>query len=225
VQPLPQRPALIVQVYERLVEAIAEGSLPAGEAVTQESLAERLGVSRQPISHALVLLRQEGLLVERGRRGLQVAPLDPDHIRDLYQVRTALDGIAAESAAARSHRFTDSERRTAQTALQAKLRAAELGERAALIAADVTFHDCLNRLSGNPVIVDIASRQWPHFRRAMGAALTDCALAQRFWQEHAAILEAVLAGLEEQARTLAEAHAKRAGAETWRRLREAQQAA
>lgn len=224
-QPLAQRPVLIEQVHERLVEAIADGSLTAGEAVTQESLAERLGVSRQPVSHALVLLRQEGLLVERGRRGLQVAPLDPDHIRDLYRVRSALDGVAAASAAARSQRLTGVERRAAEATLQEGLRAVQSGERAALIAADVAFHDCLNRLSGNPVIVDIASRQWPHFRRAMGAALSDPALAQRFWQEHAAILEAVLAGDEGNARSLAEAHATRAGAETWRRLREAQEAA
>lgn len=224
-QPLSQRPALVEQVYERLVEAIADGSLLPGEAVTQESLAERLGVSRQPVSHALVLLRQEGLLVERGRRGLQVAPLDPDHIRDLYQVRSALDGLAAASAAARSSHLGKAERRAAETALEQGLLAVERGERAALIAADVAFHDQLNQLSGNPVIVEIAARQWPHFRRAMGAALKDPTLAERFWQEHEAILQAVFAGEEEGARRLAEAHARRAGAETWRRLREAQEAA
>lgn len=224
-QPLPQRPALVEQVYERLVEAVADGSLAAGASVTQESLAERLGVSRQPVSHALVLLRQEGLLVERGRRGLQVAPLDPDHIRDLYQVRSALDGTAAATAAARSKSMARAERSAAAERLQQGHRALERGDRAALIAADVAFHDQLNQLSGNRVIVDIAARQWPHFRRAMGAALVDPVLAQRFWQEHEAILDAVLAGEGERARALAEAHATRAGAETWRRLQEAQKAA
>lgn len=218
-EPLTARPALVDQVYERLVEAIADGRLAAGEAVTQESLAERLGVSRQPISHALALLRQCGLLVERGRRGLQVAPLDPDHIRDLYQVRVALDGSAAQLAAERINASSSQTRAAAQEALKRGTLAAQRGERAALIAADVAFHDSLNRLSSNGVIVDIAEQQWPHFRRAMGAALSDMTLAARYWREHAAILEAVLAGEAGRARDLAERHAARAGEETTKRLR------
>lgn len=220
-EPLSPKPVLIEQVYERLVEAIAEGQLAPGEAVAQEKLAERLGVSRQPVSHALALLRQVGLLVERGRRGLQVAPLDPDHIRDLYQVRVALDGTAAQLAARRASRAPAAEREAAQAALRQGRAALESGERGALIAADVAFHHALNRLSGNAVIVEIAERQWPHFRRAMGAALADPAVAARFWEEHSAILEAVLAGSGAQAKSLAELHAARAGTETWQRLREA----
>lgn len=224
-QPLSPKPVLIAQVYERLVEAIAEGQLAPGEAVAQEKVAERLGVSRQPVSHALALLRQIGLLVERGRRGLQVAPLDPDHIRDLYQVRVALDGTAAQLAARRASRAPAVEREALQQTLRDGFAAVESGERGALIAADVAFHSALNRLSGNAVIGEIAERQWPHFRRAMGAALAEPAVAARYWQEHAAILEAVLAGSGTQAKSLAELHAARAGAETWQRLREAARAA
>ena len=54
-------------------DAIAEGVLAPGERLTQEQVAARLNVSRQPVSHALQLLKRQGLAVERGRRGLSVA--------------------------------------------------------------------------------------------------------------------------------------------------------
>ena len=102
IQPVAGQPALIDQVHDRLVAAIADGTLAPGERLTQETVAERLGVSRQPVSHALQLLRRRGLAVESGKRGLVVAPLDPVRLRSLYQVRAALDGLAAGLAASRS---------------------------------------------------------------------------------------------------------------------------
>ena len=85
-KPIATQPVLIDQVYERLVESIADGSLLPGSRIRQEELAERLGVSRQPVSHALQLLKHQGLLIESGKRGLTVAPLDAGRIVDLYQV-------------------------------------------------------------------------------------------------------------------------------------------
>src|SRR5438445_3541859 len=100
-QPLDPKPALIDRVYERLVEAIADGTLAPGRRIRQEELGRMLGVSRQPISHALQLLKQQKLVEERGGRGLTVCMVDPAGIRELYQVRTALDALAARLAAER----------------------------------------------------------------------------------------------------------------------------
>ena len=95
-------PNLIDQVHVRMVDAIAEGVLAPGERLTQEEVAERLNVSRQPVSHALQLLKRQGLAVEHGRRGLSVAPIDPERMRDLYQLRAVIDGLACRLAAERS---------------------------------------------------------------------------------------------------------------------------
>jgi DNA-binding GntR family transcriptional regulator len=94
-QRLDLQPALIDRAYERLVEAIANGTLAPGQRIRQEELGRVLGVSRQPISHALQLLKQQKLVVENGRRGLIVSEIDPSRVRDLYQVRSALDAMAA----------------------------------------------------------------------------------------------------------------------------------
>src|SRR5262245_66036194 len=96
-----QASSLIDQVYKRLLEAINDHSLPPGSRIRQGELADRLRVSRQPISHALHLLHRQGLVVEAGRKGFRVTPVDPDHIRRLYEVRGALDGLAARLAASR----------------------------------------------------------------------------------------------------------------------------
>ncbi len=73
--PLDPLPNLIDQVYARILEAITDRSLPPGHRIRQNELAERLGVSRQPVSHALHLLHRQGLVAESGRRGFEVTRL------------------------------------------------------------------------------------------------------------------------------------------------------
>ena len=68
-QPLDPQPALIDRAYERLVGAIADGTLAPGRRIRQEELGRMLGVSRQPVGHALQLLKQQRLVEENGRRG------------------------------------------------------------------------------------------------------------------------------------------------------------
>src|ERR1044072_4132249 len=100
-EPVAAPSALIDQVYGRLVKPSADETLPPGKRLTQEEIALRLGVSRQPVSHALQILRRRGLVEERGKRGLVVAPLDAKKLRGLYQVRAALEELAASLAAPR----------------------------------------------------------------------------------------------------------------------------
>ena len=174
-QPLDSQPALIQRAYERLVEAIADGTLAPGQRIRQEELGRMLGVSRQPISHALQLLKQQRLVEESGRRGLIVSMIDAVAIRELYQVRTALDALAARLAAERiADRVIElSQRRAAQRALAEGLKLRPDAPVLAFIQADVAFHTALYRLSGNRAIEDTVAAQWPHFKRSMGIVLDD----------------------------------------------------
>ncbi len=217
---LTASPDLIDQVHDRLLAAIVDGTLAPGARVTQESVAARLGVSRQPVSHALQLLKRRGLLIEHGKRGLIVAPLEAQRIRDLYQVRESLEALAAELAARRAAagKLTDRERRTA---LEALARGANLGEDATiveLVEADVAFHSALHVMSGNSAISETIADQWPHFMRSMGSVLTEPSIRQRVWSEHARILAAVLDGNADKAATLMRHHVAGAGEDTARRI-------
>ena len=205
-------PALIDQVHDQLVAAIASGDLAPGQRLTQENVAALLGVSRQPVSHALQILKRRGLLIEHGKRGLAVAPLDRNRIKQLYQVREVLDGLAARLAAERCRdgRADADDIAALKQALSDGTALAQSTKVKQLVLADVAFHACLHRLSDNPEIVHTVAEQWPQFMRSMGFVLSASERAATIWAEHAAIARAVLAGNLERAETLSRAHARNA---------------
>src|SRR5690242_15764942 len=142
--PLDPLPNLIDQVYGRILEAIIDRSLPPGQRIRQNELADRLGVSRQPVSHALHLLRRQGLVTESGRRGFEVTQLDPERIRQLYEVRGAIDALAAKLAAERA-RSDAAGRGRLETALHAGRAIDRKTPLSQLIAFDVDFHGAIYR--------------------------------------------------------------------------------
>jgi len=196
------QPHLVEQVYETLLDAICAGKLAPGERLAQEHLAERLNVSRQPVSHALLLLKKQGFVTDVGRRGLQVAPLDAAQVAAIYQVRGALDGVAAALAARRATCVSAGH---GQALVVAGRKAIESGDITRTITADIEFHRFLYDLSGNPLIADTADLHWHHIRRVMGSVLREGSL-EEIWHEHADILSAVLAGDAERAERLARRH-------------------
>jgi DNA-binding GntR family transcriptional regulator len=74
-------PDLVDQVYRSLLDAISSGALAPGERITQEDIAQRLAVSRQPVLQALRLLKKDGFVLDAPGRGVLVAPLDADWMR------------------------------------------------------------------------------------------------------------------------------------------------
>ncbi|MFN7444142.1 MAG: GntR family transcriptional regulator [Curvibacter sp.] len=74
---LAQSPNRVEQVCEAVLGEIAAGRLAPGERIIQEQVAATLGVSRQPVQQALLLLRKQGVLRDAPGRGLEVAALEP----------------------------------------------------------------------------------------------------------------------------------------------------
>ena len=99
---LQREPNLVDQAYRAILDAICEGQLEPGERVTQESIAAKLAVSRQPVGHALLLLKQQKFLIDAGRRGLMVAPVDHEFMRWIYELRLGIEPMAASLAAQRA---------------------------------------------------------------------------------------------------------------------------
>lgn len=87
------------QVADHLHERIREGELRSGEVLRETELAAELGVSRTPVREALRLLAADGLVEVRANRSAVVRSLDPDQLRQLFQVREALETLAVELAA------------------------------------------------------------------------------------------------------------------------------
>lgn len=222
--PLEPLPNLIDQVYGRILEAIIDRTLPPGQRIRQNELAEKLGVSRQPVSHALHLLYRQGMVTESGRRGFEVTPLDPVRIHQLYEVRGAIDALAARLAAECS-KLDASGRAELEAALQAGRAIEPDTSLAQLIALDVGFHRAIYRLSGNPAIEEMIAPQWPHMRRSMATVLAELDYRASAWSEHESIASHILAGDGKAAESAALKHALSAGEMTEAKLKRMDEAA
>jgi DNA-binding GntR family transcriptional regulator len=88
-------------VTERLRRDILEGRLPAGSKLRQVLIAEELGVSTTPVREAFATLAQEGLVVKDPRRGVVVFNPSPEELREIYEIRLALEPLAVELATPR----------------------------------------------------------------------------------------------------------------------------
>lgn len=218
---IDQTPILVDRVYDKLRHAIATCALAPGERIRQAELADRLGVSRQPVSHALQLLKRDGLVEETGRKGLKVTEIDPAHLRDVYQVRAALDALAARLAAERV--AAGEMPAAAAPALAAILdKAGAFGDKTPTderIALDIAFHNQIIAMSGNRRIAETLEPQFAHMMRSMRLVLDIGGFRAKAWQQHGEIARLVLAG-DTSAGEAARAHAEIAGRETEARLRE-----
>lgn len=203
---LPAPPSRVQQVYDAIVDDICTGRLAPGTPLRQEHLAERFAVSRQPVQQALLLLRNQGMLRDYGRRGLEVAPVDADFVSNLYGLRTVLDGYAARCAAAQG---LSAETRAHGASLVAAGQQAERERSYAhMVTADVDFHRWVTDESGNPLLIESAAVIWRNVQRVMGELLYRGKSPRWVWQDHEAIFEAVAAGDADRAERLARQHAE-----------------
>lgn len=194
---------LLDQTYRAILNAICDGTLPPGERVTQEGIAQRLSVSRQPVGQALALLKSQGFLKEIGRRGLAVAHLDPVFFKAIYELRSAIEPVAARLAAMN---MTEKSTAEGKLIIREGKRALRTGELHALVEADTRFHAYIYELSGNPLFSEVMSLYWNHLRRAMGEVLQSKDEAKIVWQQHEEILNALAAGDGQRAGRIVQVH-------------------
>ena len=192
-------PDLVDQVYRSLLDAISEGTLAPGARIMQEDIAEQLAVSRQPVLQALRLLKKDGFVLVAPGRGVLVAPLDVAWLVQIYQVRGALDALAARLAARARYPLDP------QLIAQGRA-AARSNQVKAMMEADAQFHAAIYAASGNPLIAQSAQLHWQHIRRAMGAVLQVSTMRESIWDEHEAIAHAIQNGDENTAETLVRQH-------------------
>lgn len=202
---LPTPPSRVEQVYDAIVEEICTGRMLPGTPLRQELLAHRFQVSRHPVQQALLLLKNQGLVREFGRRGLEVTPLNSDYVGHVYQLRVVLDGYAARSSAGR---ISDEGLRHGRDLVAAGRQAAGAHSFAEMITVDVEFHRLLVQESGNPLLVESTAVLWRNVQRVMSEVHLAGGVPAWVWDDHAAIFAAVESGDGPGAETLARRHAE-----------------
>jgi len=87
------------QAYRSIRRMILEGGLPPGHRMSHRNLAEQLGIGRSPVRDAILQLETEGLVVQRGQKGILLRELSPQELGELYEMRLVLEPFFAERAA------------------------------------------------------------------------------------------------------------------------------
>jgi DNA-binding GntR family transcriptional regulator len=100
--PAARLPSLSEIAYQQVRDAILSGALAAGQPLGQEEIASRIGTSRVPLREALQRLEAEGLVMLRPRRGYIVTSLDPEEIKDIFDIRMMLEERAGYLATLRA---------------------------------------------------------------------------------------------------------------------------
>ena len=200
---LATQPNLAEQVRKAIVSEIASGKLKPGERIIQEQIAQVLGVSRQPVQQALLLLRNQGVLRDAAGRGLIVTSIDPQQVRHMYEIRAVIEGLAFRKAAENN---PERAKKLGPALIQNGRKSVKSRSVAQMIAADIKFHDFVYSLSENPMIAPSMEVQWTNTQRVMGEVLMRDETPRDIWNQHEALLEAVMAGDAMTAETMARHH-------------------
>jgi DNA-binding GntR family transcriptional regulator len=193
--------------YRTMRQRVIDNVWPPGYRALEQELALELGMSRTPVREALVRLQQEGLVELIARHGMTVLPVSADDMRDIYEMLTALEAMAAELAV---------RRRPSEAQLKPLLDAARDTERAlkaddldAWAAADESFHRHLVALSGNRLIIDAAQNCWDRAHRAGTVTLRMRPKPTASTREHLDVVEKIRAGDARAASEAQRAHRER----------------
>ena len=191
-------------IFTKLKEEILSGTLKPGQRLQQVELSQRYGVSRAPVRDALRKLEAEGLVAEK-RKGVEVSSIDLDELHELYQIREALEDLAAYKALP----VISDEGLMALTDLEKKMeKASREGDLSSWLKFDFRFHNDSYKPCNSPTLLKMISGLWNsthQFRR------TYCMLPgkiKRAEKTHRSQLAALAARDSELYRSLIKKHLK-----------------
>jgi len=194
-------------VFEALREAILKGVLKPGERLMEIQLAEEMGVSRTPVREAIRKLELEGLVAMVPRKGAYVASLSMKDIIEVFEIRSALEGLAAELAA---ERITDGELEELERYLVRITESIEAGDLSLVVAVDTDFHSQLYKASRNERLAQIINNLREQIQRFRTTSLSLPGRMQAALEEHKKIVDAISSRDGTLARRLAEEHIENA---------------
>lgn len=214
--PLPQPPDPDRSVAERIAEVLTRrivlGELPPGHRVGQDAVAAEFHASHVPVREAFRRLEARGLLVSAPRRGVRVAPIAPEAVHEVTEMRAALEVLGLRNAA---QALTDADLQEARQALAA---AEESGELIVWEEANRRFHRALVTPCRMPRLLQAIDDLHQASARYLLATWKNLDWEPRSDAEHRAILDALTRGDVEAAAAALREHILDAGRALRRRL-------
>jgi DNA-binding GntR family transcriptional regulator len=198
-----EKTSLREQALTALRRAITTGQLRPGTHLVETDLSDALQISRGTLREAMRQLQQEGLISAGARGRLSVRHLDAKEIKDIFDVRAALESLAARELAARSDRADAVAELREAVADMERWAASNLEDR---IEADLKFHRTMCHLSGNETLLHSWSSLEGSIRMSIMYAGVDRALKNMDVKRHSDIVDAIESGDVDKAAATVHSH-------------------
>lgn len=186
-----EKTSLRQQALTALRRAITTGQLPPGTHLVETELSEALQISRGTLREAMRQLQQEGLISAGARGRLSVRHLDAKEIKDIFDVRAALESLAARELSAKADRADAVRALRDAVADMEKWAASNLEDR---IEADLRFHRMMCQLTGNETLLHSWSSLEGSIRMSIMFAGVDRAIKNMDARRHLEIVDAIETG-------------------------------
>jgi DNA-binding GntR family transcriptional regulator len=209
--PAASRKSLVVDAYDLIRRRILDNVYPPGHQALEQELASELGISRTPLREALIRLKNEGMIEVIPRHGMRVLPVSPTDMKEIYEILTALESIAAELVVLRKP--SEAELASLEAASHDMARALRADDLEAWAGADERFHRELIELSGNRLLVQSVLNYWDRAHRARMFTLRLRPKPVNSTKEHMALVERIRAGDAKGAFEFNRAHRERGSRE------------
>lgn len=190
-------------VFNTLRRAILTGELKPGERLMEIHLANKLGVSRTPIREAIRKLELEGLVIMIPRRGAEVAQITEKSLKDVLEVRRALDALCVELAC---DRISEEEKAQLRQACDTFERATRTKNVTAIAEADVALHDIIVQATENKRLIQLINNLSEQMYRYRFEYIKDESRHDNLVEEHRMIYESILENDKERAAQAAKLH-------------------
>jgi len=195
--------SLGAQIANVLRQRIVRGELAPGERITEEALAEEFDVSRGPVRDALTQLSFEKLVRIQRPRGVFVVGLTRDDVDQLYSLRGALEQLALSRAV----RVEDDARWQAMAdAVQRMTDAAEAGDHAAFVVADLDFHSQIYALADHPRLEGAWRQYLPTFTALLDVTINHDDDLHGSAADHVTLMDVMRSGEAVEAAEVLTAH-------------------
>lgn len=172
-------------VFKTLRQAILRGELKPGERLMEIQLANKLGVSRTPIREAIRKLELEGLVLMIPRKGAEVAEITEKSLRDVLEVRKALEELSVQLAC---DRITDEEIRSLERAAEEFAGSLKNDDITKIAEADVNFHDVIYKATDNQRLIQLLSNLREQMYRYRVEYLKNPEVHEQLLREHEEII-------------------------------------
>lgn len=183
-----QEKSLSSQILAQIREDILSGTYAQGEELKEATLGAKLGVSRTPVREALRQLEQEGLVEIVPNRGARVTGISQQDIRDIYQMRYWLEGMAAHMAA---ENMTEEELAELEEVILLSEFHLKNHKHDKMVCLDGRFHELIYQASTSRMLKHVLTDFHYYVKNARFVSVKSKKRAEESVREHKAILEAI----------------------------------